>query len=206
MAMCTGEGSLEPLAQAEPVEQAMPAWSRATKRACRSRPMNATLDVVGRRSAFSPRISSWQSARFSDGLEFVAKGLQVGEPIATVLVPEFESDLHADGEWDGFGAGANAGLLDAAVKEWGELNIAAHKECADAERAAEFVGGDGHSGGAEVIEIQRELAGGLGGVGVERDVAVVADFGELGDGLEDAGFIVGEHGGDESGLRLQQGR
>jgi hypothetical protein len=25
MAMCTGEGSLEPLAQAEPVEQAMPA-------------------------------------------------------------------------------------------------------------------------------------------------------------------------------------
>ena len=106
----------------------------------------------------------------------------MGEPIATVLVPEIERDSHADGEGNGFGAGANARLLDTAVKEWGELNARAHEECADAEWAAEFVGGDGHGHGTEVFEIQRELAGSLGGISVERDVPVVADCGEFHDG------------------------
>ena len=87
-------------------------------------------------------------------------------------------------------------------KSWGaSSNIVSHDECADAERAAELVGGDGHRGGAEFAEVERQFAGGLGGIGVERDVVLVADGGQFGDGLDDARFVVGEHRGDERVFR-----
>ena len=54
------EGRIEPLAQAEPVEQATPAWSSAMNRACRSRPTNAMVEVVGRRAAALPMMMGWQ--------------------------------------------------------------------------------------------------------------------------------------------------
>ena len=98
---------------------------------------------------------------------------------------------HADGERDGFGAGAQAGLLEAAEELRREFDAVPHDERTDAERAVEFVGGDGHRGGAELAEIDGQFADDLGGVGVERDVVLVADRGEFGDGLEDAGFVVG---------------
>ena len=76
---------------------------------------------------------------------------------------------HADGERDGFGAGADAALLEAAEELRLKFDVVAHDERADAERAAEFVGGDGHRGDAKIAEIDRQFAGGLGGVGVQRD-------------------------------------
>ena len=60
IAMCTGDGSLEPLAQAEPVEQATRAWSRAMKSACRSRPSKAMFEVFGKRVALNPMMRVWQ--------------------------------------------------------------------------------------------------------------------------------------------------
>jgi hypothetical protein len=45
----TCEGSLEPLAQAEPVEQATPARSKATAKTWRSVSRNATFEVCGAR-------------------------------------------------------------------------------------------------------------------------------------------------------------
>ena len=68
-------------------------------------------------------------------------------------MPQFECGAHADGEGDGFGAGADAGLLEAAEELGVSSNVVAHDECADAEWAAEFVGGDGHRGGAQIAEI-----------------------------------------------------
>ena len=72
-----------------------------------------------------------------------------------------------------------------------KFDVVAHDERADAERAVEFVGGDGHRGDAELAEVDGQFADGLGGVGVQRDAAFVADRGEFGDGLQDAGFVVG---------------
>ena len=51
MARKTFDGSLEPLVQAEPVEQTIPAKSKAKTKACRSRPGNDILHVCGTRGA-----------------------------------------------------------------------------------------------------------------------------------------------------------
>jgi hypothetical protein len=45
IAISTGDGSLDPLAQADPVEQAKPAMSRASTIACRFMPGNEIFDV-----------------------------------------------------------------------------------------------------------------------------------------------------------------
>ena len=87
-------------------------------------------------------------------------------------VPEFERGEHADGERDRFGAGAEAGLLEAAEELRREVDAVADDERADAERAVEFVGGEAHRRGAERAEVDGEFADDLGGVGVERDAAL----------------------------------
>ncbi len=51
IAASTREGSLDPLAQADPVEQATPARSNAINRAWRSSPNSATFEVFGNRGA-----------------------------------------------------------------------------------------------------------------------------------------------------------
>ena len=125
-------------------------------------------------------------------------------PAVAMGLPEFERGAEADGEGDGFCAGAVPACWKP-PKSWGSnLDVAADDEGADANRAAELVRGDGHCGGAEFAEAERKLAGGLGGVGVERDFVRVADRGQLGDGLDDAGFVVGEHGDDEAGFGAEQ--
>ena len=63
-------------------------------------------------------------------------------------------------------------------------DVVAHEERADAERAAEFVGGDGHGGGAQVAKVERQFSGCLGGIGVKRDAVLVAEGGQFGDGLQ----------------------
>ncbi len=54
-------------------------------------------------------------------------------------------------------------------------------------------------------EIERELAGGLDGVGVEESAGGVGDGGEFGDGLDDAGLVVREHDADEFGVGTEGG-
>ena len=75
---------------------------------------------------------------------------------------------HADGERDRFGAGPQAGLLEAAEELRRELDAVPHDQRADAERAVEFVGGDAHRGHAQCAKIDRQFADDLGGVGVQR--------------------------------------
>ena len=61
-----GEGSLDPLAHAEPLEQATPARSSAIARTWPSRPANAIHDVCGSRGAHAPwTINSGQAASSS---------------------------------------------------------------------------------------------------------------------------------------------
>ena len=62
-------------------------------------------------------------------------------------------------------------------------------------------------GDARSTKIEGKLGGGLDGVGVEAYGGVVGpgDAGELADGLDGSGFVVGEHDGDELGLGTECG-
>ena len=97
--------------------------------------------------------------------------------------------------------GPRAALLEAAEELRLELDAVPYDECADAERAVEFVGGDGHRRRAELRGNRRAaLPTTWAGVGVQGDAAIAANGGDFGDRLEHAGFVVGEHRGDEAGF------
>ena len=64
------------------------------------------------------------------------------------------------------------------------------QECADAARAVEFVGADGHGCDAECAEVDGDFSDGLAGVGVDGDASGVAAADDFGDRLEYAGFVV----------------
>ena len=65
--------------------------------------------------------------------------------------------------------------------------------------------GDGQQIDAERRDVDRQLAGGLHGVGVEQRAARVGDGGELGDRLDGADLVVGEHHRDQRGAIGDQG-
>ena len=125
-----------------------------------------------------------------------------GHSLATGVgfaLPEFEGGLHADGQGDRFGAGSQRGLLESAVQSRRELHAVAQEEHADPQRAVELVGGGGEGVDAECGEVDRQLADDLGGVGVEEHAVAAADRRGVGDWLQDARFVAGEH--DASELR-----
>ena len=97
----------------------------------------------------------------------VAKFGEAGDALFTFGVPELERAQHADRERDRFGAGSQAGLLEAAEELRRKLDVVSHDERADAERAVEFVCGEGDRGDAQFAEIDGQLADDLSGVGVE---------------------------------------
>ena len=70
---------------------------------------------------------------------------------------------------------------------------------ADAGRALELVGGKAHGRHVQFAEIDGQLADDLDGVGVAGDAGAVADCGDFGDGLQHAGFVVGQLHADQPG-------
>jgi len=91
--------------------------------------------------------------------------------------------------------------VTATVEHGGEANVAANEEDADALGGVDFVARDGKE--VDVLErafgaeVEREPAHDLDGVGVEESARGVGDSGQRGDGLDDAGLVVGEHDADE---------
>ena len=201
-----GEGSLEPLAQAEPVEQATPAWSSAMNSACRSRPTKAMFEVCGRRRRVGADDDRLRASRRRIALlEVVAQRVACGRARRRVRRARVRARVqHADGQRDRFGAGPQAGLLEAAEELRRQFDAVPHDERADAERAVEFVGGDGHRGDAQRAKVDRQFADDLGGVGVERDAVLVADGGQFGDGCSTPVSLLAEHRGDEARFGPQQ--
>ena len=114
---------------------------------------------------------------------------------------------------DVLGAGAALSFVGASVEEWGELDAFADEEDAGALRRVHLVAGEREQ--VDVLEltgeVDGELGGGLYGVGVDENLGGVAfgvGLGEAGDlayGLDCAGLVVGEHDGDEFGVRLEGG-
>ena len=108
-----------------------------------------------------------------------------------------------------FGSGAALALVGAAVHHRGEADVAADEEDADTLGGVHLVAGDGEE--IDVLEwavgaeVDRDLAGGLDGVGVEEGSGGMGDGGECGDGLDDAGLVVREHDADEFGVGADGG-
>ncbi len=46
------------------------------------------------------------------------------------------------------------------------------------------------------LDIDRYFADGLGGIGVEQDAALLAQFADVPDGLQNPDFVVGRHDAD----------
>ena len=67
-----------------------------------------------------------------------------------------------------------------------------------------LVARDGKQVAADAIDIERHLPCCLYSVGVKVDVRFSSNFPDLLYWLEDAGFIVGHHNGDEPGIRTQR--
>ena len=103
------------------------------------------------------------------------------------------------------GAGARACRRGA----WGRGGRSADEEDSDAFGGVDLVAGEGEE--VDVLErafggeVEGELAGGLDGVGVEESAGCVGDGGEFGDGLDDAGLVVGVHDADEFGVGAEGG-
>ena len=64
--------------------------------------------------------------------------------------------------------------------------------------------GDGEQIDAELIHVERELAGGLHGIAVEIDIGFGGDAADFFDGLDRAEFIVRVHHADENCFRAQR--
>ena len=95
------------------------------------------------------------------------------------------------------GAGAAAVFLVTTEDEGLEGGAGANVECADADGTADFVGGDGEIIYAEGLNVYRDFAEGLGGVGMKTAASGVDGLGEVGDGLDGTEFVIGQHDGNE---------
>ena len=152
-------------------------------------------DVVSAGSVDSDLRDSCEEA----GFEAVAESGQPGEGAVGERAHGQLGGL-AEG-YDGgdvFGTGAAAALVSATDEEGLERGSATDVERADALGRVHLVAADGEQLAADAGDIDGELSGGLNGVNVEADAVLGSDLADGLDGLDDAGFVVGEHDADEA--------
>ena len=78
-----------------------------------------------------------------------------------------------------------------------------HVERADALRAMDLVRRDRQQVDAHRVDVERDPAEGLGGVGVEQDAARLREAADRGQRLQHADLVVGGHDADQDRLRLE---
>jgi len=116
---------------------------------------------------------------------------------------EFDGFGEADDAGDVLSAGAAAALVAASDEQRLERRSAADEQSADALGAVDLVGADGAEMAAEAADVKGDAACALDGVDVKEGGGGAGDLCNLFDGLEDAGFVVGEHDADEAGVGLE---
>ena len=116
--------------------------------------------------------------------QIVAEATYVRDAGVELLVSEAERFCETDGAGDVLGAGAAVALLGAAQQLADEGRARPDVEGADAFGTVELVRRQREEVDAEAVDVQVEGTGGLDGVGVEDDMAVVVldKPGEVGDG------------------------
>ena len=118
MASSTAEGSVEPLAQAEPIEQATPAMSSAMCTAWQLSPGNATFDVWGNRCR-TQSVDDHAEARVTQKLlKTIAQCGHARVRVWRITLPDLQRMMQADGQFDRFSARSQAHLLKTAEDHW----------------------------------------------------------------------------------------
>ncbi len=132
-------------------------------------------------------------------------GLQLGETLGLgvhLLHGDLGGFAQADAKRRRQGARTEAALLAAAHDQRHQTHarLAAHVERADALGAVDLVAGDAHQVDVHRLDVERDLAGGLGRVGVEEGLLLAADLADLGERLDDADLVVHRHDRHDHGL------
>jgi hypothetical protein len=112
---------------------------------------------------------------------------------------EFRGLAKSNDGSDVLGAAASAVFL-ASSQPRGETHPTVDVEGSDPFGAMEFVSGEGKKLGAQLGDIERELAHGLDGIHVQGDFSGVGDTGDLFNGKKHAGFVIGPEEGDQGGV------
>src|SRR5262249_29069758 len=99
------------------------------------------------------------------------------------------------------GTCAAAMLVPAAVKQRLNRHAIAHEQGADALGGIGLVAGNRQKIDAELIHLDRNLADGLGGVGVKQHGAFMGDAGAILNRLDGSDLVVGVHDADEDRAR-----
>ena len=124
-------------------------------------------------------------------IEAVAQGAQAGGLLRLGFLGRLQGGDEAGDAGDVLGAAAATGFLTAAQKVGGEGSAGLQVQGAHALGAADLVSREGSRIHAELLHIERHLAQGLHGIGVEQRGMIVRDTGEIGDD---------EHGWDDDGV------
>ncbi len=135
------------------------------------------------------------------GFEAVA---ELGEAVDGAVVEGVHGEFGSLGETDDAGYVLSACALPPLVASADEQGLdggsAADEHGADALGAVHLVGADGEQVAADAADVDLDFAGALNGIDMEESAGRGGDFADLFDGLEDAGFVVGEHDADEAGF------
>ena len=110
-------------------------------------------------------------------VEAVAQGAQAGGLLRLGLLGRLQGSDEAGDAGDVLGAAAATGFLTAAQKVRGKGSAGLQVQGAHALGAADLVGREGGRVHAELLHVERHLAQGLHGIGVEEDAALVGQFG-----------------------------
>ena len=101
-------------------------------------------------------------------------------------------------------AGAPVALVMAAESDRRQARPLAYVERAHALGGIELVAAQAVEVHAQRFHVHRDLAQGLDAVHVQRHASLAGETGDFGDGLDDAGFVVGVHNRDQHGLGAQR--
>ena len=137
-------------------------------------------------------------------LQAVAQRRQARAFFGQMRAGQFRGLAEAGDAGNVFRAGAAVALAVPAVHQRSQAHALAHVQRADALGPANLVRGKREQLHAELVDVDRHLAGRLHGVGVERDAGFGSDAADLFDGLQRAQLVVGVHDGDEHGLGPQR--
>ena len=110
----------------------------------------------------------------------------------------------ADCKQRALGSGATATLMASTVNKRFEPDAATHEQGADAFGRVNLVTGDGQEIDAKLIDIGRNLADGLGSVGVKQDSVLACNAGAIHDRLDGADLVVGMHDADKDRARCDR--
>src|ERR1022692_3592618 len=91
-----------------------------------------------------------------------------------------------------------------AIEHGLKLSSSADVERAHTLRPVKLVARDGQQVAPDFIDIDRDLARRLHGIGVEVNVGLGSNLSDFCDGLHDAGLVVGEHDGDQLRIRPER--